>query len=44
MTRAVKQGEVLSWADVRVDETEELVRVRRDMETAFAPVGDKAAE
>jgi predicted homoserine dehydrogenase-like protein len=39
MTRAVAKGEVLSWADVRVDETTELVRVRREMETAFAPGG-----
>jgi predicted homoserine dehydrogenase-like protein len=39
MTRAVKRGEVLGWADVRVDETTELVRVRREMEAAFAPAG-----
>jgi predicted homoserine dehydrogenase-like protein len=43
MTRAVGQGEVLSWADVRLDETEELVRVRREMEAAFAPQGTSEA-
>jgi predicted homoserine dehydrogenase-like protein len=37
MTRAVQQGEVLNWADVRLDETTELVRVRREMEAAFRP-------
>jgi hypothetical protein len=35
---------VLSWADVRIDETEELFRVRREMETAFAPENVEAAE
>ncbi|MHA1153801.1 MAG: NAD(P)H-dependent oxidoreductase [Alphaproteobacteria bacterium] len=44
MKRAVRQGEVLSWADVQVDETTELVRVRREMESAFAPEDMKAAE
>jgi len=45
MTRAVSQGEVLSWADVRLDETTELVRVRRQMEAAFASGGaSEAAE
>ena len=44
MTRAVKQGEVLGWADVQVDETTELVRVRREMEAAFAHPRAKSAE
>ena len=38
MTRAVSHGTVLRWADVRLDETTELVRVRREMEAAFAPI------
>ena len=45
MTRAVSKGEVLTWADVRLDETEELFRVRREMEVAFRPEGaSEAAE
>ncbi len=44
VTRAVRQGEVLSWADVQIDETEELIRVRREMEAAFAPRGVKPAD
>jgi len=38
MTRAVSHGTVLRWTDVRHDETTELVRVRREMEAAFAPI------
>ncbi len=36
LTRPVKAGEALRWEDVVVDEDGETVRVRREMETAFA--------
>jgi predicted homoserine dehydrogenase-like protein len=39
MTRAVKQGAVLTRPDVALDETAELVRVRGEMEAAFEPEG-----
>jgi predicted homoserine dehydrogenase-like protein len=31
----VSEGEIVTWADVEVDETGEAVRVRREMEAMF---------
>ncbi len=42
LTRAVKRGETLGWADVAWDPAAESVRIRREMETAARPA--KAAE
>lgn len=36
LTRPVRRGESVRWADVRMDEAAEAVRVRRAMEAAFA--------
>ena len=33
----VPEGLVVTWADVKVDETSDAVRTRRDMEASFAP-------
>ena len=33
----VPEGQVITWADVKVDETSEAVKIRRDMESRFAP-------
>ena len=33
----VPKGQVVTWADVKVDETSNAVRIRRDMEARFAP-------
>ena len=33
----VPKGQVITWADVRIDETSNAVRTRRDMATLFAP-------
>ena len=33
----VAKGQVVTWADVQVDETSSAVRIRRDMEARFAP-------
>ena len=41
LTRPVKAGEALRWEDVVVDEDGETVRVRREMETAFATGPDR---
>ena len=39
LVRDVAAGERLTWADVDVDETDQAVRVRREMEAAFSPPG-----
>ncbi len=44
LTAEVAQGAVVRWADVEVDETAEAVGVRREMEQAFAPPGQAAAQ
>src|SRR5205823_7876820 len=36
LTRPVTAGDVVHWADVRLDASVEAVRVRREMEAAFA--------
>lgn len=43
VTRAVKAGDVVTWADVEVDGTDAAVRARRDMESAFAQAASAAA-
>ena len=43
LTRAVKAGQPLTWTDVAVDPANAALRVRREMETAFAG-GAEAAE
>jgi predicted homoserine dehydrogenase-like protein len=37
ITRSVKAGQSLTWADVALDETLPALRVRREMEAMFAP-------
>ncbi len=37
LTRAVTQGAVVTWADLALDEADPAVRLRREMERAFAP-------
>ena len=37
LLRDVPKGQVITWADVRVDEDSEAVRIRRQMERHFAP-------
>jgi predicted homoserine dehydrogenase-like protein len=37
VVRPVKKGQSLSWADVAMDTTLAAYRVRREMETLFAP-------
>ncbi len=45
LVRDVRQGEVVGWADVRVDEASEAVAFRRQMEAAFGrPDAAAAAE
>ena len=44
VTRPVKAGERLAWADVDIDETSQAVRVRREMEARFGRPNTKAAE
>ena len=39
LVRDVAAGERLTWADVDIDETDQAVRVRREMEAAFSPPG-----
>ena len=43
VTRAVKKGQSLSWADVAMDQTTHAYRVRKELETLFAPRVLKAA-
>jgi predicted homoserine dehydrogenase-like protein len=43
MTRPVPKGQALTWADVALDEADEALRVRREMEAAFGQ-GVAAAE
>ncbi len=44
VTRAVAEGQVLSAADVTLDEADDGVRARRDMVAAFGRAGAQAAE
>lgn len=41
LERDIAAGETVSWADVALDETAQAVRVRREMEAAFAPAGKR---
>jgi predicted homoserine dehydrogenase-like protein len=43
LTRPVKKGQSLSWADVAMDTTTHAYRIRREMESLFAPAFLKAA-
>jgi predicted homoserine dehydrogenase-like protein len=42
MTKPVKAGETVRYADVAIDETSQAVRVRREMETLFRTEFDRA--
>jgi predicted homoserine dehydrogenase-like protein len=44
LTRDVAEGGTVGWADVKIDETQQAVRVRREMEARFGPGAAKAAE
>jgi predicted homoserine dehydrogenase-like protein len=43
LKRPIRLGQSLTWSDVVLDETLAAVRVRREMEAAFAPVPGRAA-
>jgi predicted homoserine dehydrogenase-like protein len=43
VTRPVKKGQSLSWADVAMDQTTHAWRIRKELETQFAPRVLKAA-
>ena len=43
VVRPVKKGQSLTWADVVIDESLPAYKVRREMETMFAPALKKAA-
>ena len=43
VVRSVKKGQSLTWADVAIDESLPAYKVRREMETLFAPGLKKAA-
>jgi predicted homoserine dehydrogenase-like protein len=44
LLRDVKEGELLGWSDVAIDQADPAVRIRREMEAAFARPNAKAAE
>jgi len=44
LTRPIAKGETLTWADVKADEKDETLKVRREMEARFAPPETAAAE
>lgn len=44
LTRDIGMGERLRWSDVKIDETSQAVRVRREMEARFARPNIRAAE
>jgi len=44
LTRPIAKGETLTWADVRLDESDETLKVRREMETRLSPPESAAAE
>jgi predicted homoserine dehydrogenase-like protein len=44
LRRPIAAGAALAWADVEIDEADEAVRLRREMERVFAPTPAKAAE
>ena len=35
LTRGIAEGELLTWSDAAIDESDEAVRIRREMEAAF---------
>ena len=43
VVRPVKKGQSLTWADVAMDETTHAYKIRREMESMFAPQLKKAA-
>jgi predicted homoserine dehydrogenase-like protein len=43
LLRDVADGESLTWSDVAIDENDDAVRVRREMEKAFAPAATAGA-
>jgi predicted homoserine dehydrogenase-like protein len=44
LVREVPQGQVLTWADVSVDDADDAYRIRREMEAAFGGARERAAE
>ena len=43
LTTDVRAGSTVRWADVRIDDTNTAVRIRREMEALFAPSGEQGA-
>ncbi|MCK6451631.1 MAG: SAF domain-containing protein [Alphaproteobacteria bacterium] len=44
VTRPVKQGAIVTWADVAADQADDVVKFRREMERSFASPRARAAE
>jgi predicted homoserine dehydrogenase-like protein len=44
LRRPIAIGEPIAWPDVEIDEKDEAVRLRREMERVFAPITARAAE
>jgi predicted homoserine dehydrogenase-like protein len=44
VVRPVKKGQSLSWADVAMDETTHAFRIRKELESLFAPPPLKVPE
>ncbi|KAB2848385.1 MAG: flagellar biosynthesis protein FlgA [Hyphomicrobiaceae bacterium] len=43
LRRDIAEGQMLAWADVEIDETDIAVKIRREMEKAFASAGQAAS-
>jgi predicted homoserine dehydrogenase-like protein len=43
LRRAVASGATIGWADVEIDEADEAVRLRREMEREFTPAATACA-
>ena len=43
LTRDIAEGEQLTWADAEIDEADEAVKIRREMENTFRRVNTEAA-
>ena len=44
LRREIAEGQLLTWADAAIDEADQAVRLRREMEAAFAPATAAAAQ
>ena len=44
LTRDIAEGEIIAWADVKIDQSLDAVRIRREMEARFARPNTSASE